>query len=269
MINLMPTLFHHAARLLCVPLISAFLFCGGSGPVVFAQDQLTDRQIDRQSLELVMRVHLLDQLVTPGGVDYFAIDVTHDCRPLLPGFSGTAVLCGHQRGQPRRALVLTARHVVAKHLIQRHRNPRARLVVTQKGLGFVSSVICSDAETDLALLRVHATNFIYSHTYFAKTTPPLGEPVLAIGYPAGRPVSFRSHIVGRGLVPHEGRLIPTSYMTGALNGGFSGGPVWNSKGLVSGLVWGTDDNGHSLAITLATIQRFLKDNGFGYVLDNN
>ncbi|QIK37111.1 DegQ family serine endoprotease [Caldichromatium japonicum] len=123
--------------------------------------------------------------------------------------------------------VLTNAHVVegADEIIVRTSDRRE----------FIAKVIGSDKRSDIALLKVEATNIPKVHIGSSKDLE-VGEWVLAIGSPFGFESSATAGIVsakGRSL-PSE-NYVPFIQTDVAINPGNSGGPLFNLKGEVVGV----------------------------------
>ncbi len=130
-----------------------------------------------------------------------------------------------------RRQVATVEHVV---------DGAARIVLVQNGQRVATgTVIGEDPQRDLALVRTSRP--IRGHVFrFAARNPALGEPVTAIGFPLGLPLTVTS-----GSVSGLGRTIPIDGVRrrelvqtdAALNPGNSGGPlIAATNGNVVGLV---------------------------------
>ena len=115
---------------------------------------------------------------------------------------------------------LTNQHVVASAASVRVHLP--------DGKSALASVIGSDAATDLAVLRVHASGLEFS-TLGSTRNLKVGQLVVALGNPLGFSETVSAGIVsakGRVLRSVEGRLIDNIVQhTAPLNPGNSGGPL--------------------------------------------
>ncbi len=126
--------------------------------------------------------------------------------------------------------VLTNHHVI---------NGTNRLrVQLGDGCSLSAQVIGSDASTDLALLRTHATDLEFS-VLGSTEQLRVGQLVVAIGNPLGFSETVSAGIVsakGRGLRSIDGHLIDNVVQhTAPLNPGNSGGPLLNSNHEVVGI----------------------------------
>lgn len=123
--------------------------------------------------------------------------------------------------------VLTNNHVVE--------NAERIDVVLQDGRSFQAELVGTDPATDLAVLKVHATNLPYM-TFANSDKARVGQWVVAIGSPFGLDYTLTVGVVsavGRGLGANE---IEDYLQTDAsINPGNSGGPLMNLAGKVLGI----------------------------------
>jgi serine protease Do len=108
-------------------------------------------------------------------------------------------------------------------------------VLTDSGATFDAKVVGTDAESDLALIKVDGhTDFPF--VKLAAATPKIGEWVVAMGNPFGL-----GGTVTAGIVSAQGRDIGTGLyddyiqIDAPINRGNSGGPTFNLKGEVIGV----------------------------------
>lgn len=102
-----------------------------------------------------------------------------------------------------------------------------------KGLSFEAEVLKIDSEKDLALLKVPGNG--YQTLRITESKPELGEEIVIIGTPAEE---FLEQSISRGIVSGI-RLIegnPVIQTDASISPGNSGGPAFNSKGQVIGVV---------------------------------
>ena len=112
-------------------------------------------------------------------------------------------------------------------------------VTDLEGKDYQAEVIGTDAETDLALLKVEGRNFPFANLGDSESLQ-VGEWVVAIGNPLGL-----THTVTAGIVSAKGRLFPQELINltyqdfiqtdAAINRGNSGGPLLNMNGDVIGI----------------------------------
>jgi serine protease Do len=108
-------------------------------------------------------------------------------------------------------------------------------VTMDDGTTYQAKVVGTDKKTDLALLKIeHGANFPYVE--FSKTTPRVGDWVIAVGNPFGLGgtvtagiVSARGRDIGSG--PYDDYL----QIDAPVNRGNSGGPTFNTQGEVVGV----------------------------------
>ncbi|MFT3704108.1 MAG: trypsin-like peptidase domain-containing protein [Agriterribacter sp.] len=117
-------------------------------------------------------------------------------------------------------------------------NAKALKVVLHDGSRHSATLVGEDASTDLAILKISATDFTSVKLGNAENLQ-VGELVIAIGNPFGFQHTVTAGIVsalGRTMQGYEGNMMDSMIQTdAALNPGNSGGPLINADGEVVGV----------------------------------
>ena len=108
-------------------------------------------------------------------------------------------------------------------------------VTLSDGRSFSAKLVGSDAETDLALLKIDASG-LPSIPLGSSSSLKVAEPVMAIGNPFGLDHTVTVGIIsGTGRVIGAGRYDDFLQTDAAINPGNSGGPLINTRGEVIGI----------------------------------
>ena len=123
--------------------------------------------------------------------------------------------------------IVTNNHVIDKG--------KELVVIMEDGTELDAKLIGTDKRTDLALLKVEGTDFTY--VALADEKPSVGEWVVAVGNPFGLGGTVTAGIVsslGRdiGAGPYDNFI----QIDAPVNPGNSGGPLFNDRGQVIGII---------------------------------
>ena len=161
----------------------------------------------------------------PGLDDFFRqFDAPQRAEPVEASGSGFIV--------SKDGYILTNNHVVADA-------DRVTVKLTD-GREFAAKVVGNDPTTDVAVIKIDATN-LPTATLGDDNTARVGEWVLAIGNPLGLDFTVTAGIVSakgravRGLLPSQYAISDFIQTDAAINPGNSGGPLVNSRGEVIGI----------------------------------
>ncbi len=140
--------------------------------------------------------------------------------------------------------------VTARHLVQ---DATTTLVTPISGWPMSATVVGSDARTDLALLRVEAGG-LRPAALGSSHRLRVGDTVLAIGNPYGLGHTLSVGVLGQ----HQRRRLPSDraprvdflQLSLPLNPGNSGGPVFDQRGDVVGVLSGTYAQGQGIAFAV-------------------
>ena len=150
-------------------------------------------------------------------------------------------------------------------------------VTTHKGDALEAKIVGKDATNDVALLKIEGENLSYA-TLGSSDELVVGDMVAAIGNPLGELTSTLTvgYVSAKDrIVNTDGSVINMLQTDAAINSGNSGGPLFNTKGEVVGIITakysgntdsGTTIEGLGFAIPMDDIVMILSDlKEFGYV----
>lgn len=125
--------------------------------------------------------------------------------------------------------------VTNNHVVEHADEIQVRLIDRRE---YSAEVIGTDSRSDLALLKIDASDLTYL-SFAEEDTTRVGEWVLAIGSPFDLDYSVSAGIVsaiGRSIPgPRNGSYVPFIQTDVAINPGHSGGPLFNLEGEVVGV----------------------------------
>ncbi len=155
------------------------------------------------------------------------------------------------------------------HVISGYKNVA---VYTQDGTRYDATLVGSDSQTDLAVLKIEATG-LDAATLGNSANINIGETVLAIGNPLGTLMSTVTDGIISGVnreVTIDGHTMNLIQTNAAINPGNSGGGLFNTNGELIGVVnaksMGIEVEGLGFAIPIDTAKSVINDLiGQGYV----
>lgn len=123
--------------------------------------------------------------------------------------------------------------VTNNHVVEGATEVRIRLADQEE---FPATVVGTDPDTDLALLKVMAKRPLPSVSFGDSARLRTGDPVIAVGNPFGLGGSVSAGIVSaRGRAIDDGPYVDFIQTDAAINRGNSGGPLFDMDGLVVGV----------------------------------
>ena len=125
-------------------------------------------------------------------------------------------------------------------------------VVTYDGTGYIATLVGSDSNNDIAVLRIQAEG-LPAATLGSSNALLIGDMVVAIGNPLGELTSTQTvgYVSGKDRdITTDGTIISMIQTDAAINPGNSGGPLFNMRGEVVGITTakysGTTGSGASI-----------------------
>lgn len=145
-------------------------------------------------------------------------------------------------------------------------------VTTADGTEYTATLVGSDEETDLAVLKIEATGLTYA-TFADSSNVKVGDSVIAIGNPLGELGGTVTEGIVSALdreVTIDGQTMTLLQTSAAVSPGNSGGGLFDSEGNLIGIVnaksSGSDVEGLAFAIPSSTVQTVVEELiEYGYV----
>ena len=132
-------------------------------------------------------------------------------------------------------------------------------VTLSDGRAFDATVVGTDAQTDLAVVKIDASNLAYLH-FLSNSLEQLGvlDPVVAVGNALALPggPTWTTGVVsnlGRSIQENTGVVLSDIIQTdAAINAGNSGGPLLNTAGQVVGINVAIASNAENIGFAIST-----------------
>ncbi len=132
-------------------------------------------------------------------------------------------------------------------------------VTLSDGSAFAATVVGTDAQTDLAVVKIDANNLSYLH-FLSNSLEQLGvlDPVVAVGNALALPggPTWTTGVVsnlGRSIEENTGVVLNDIIQTDtAINAGNSGGPLLNTAGQVVGINVAIASNAENIGFAIST-----------------
>jgi serine protease Do len=146
--------------------------------------------------------------------------------------------------------------VTNNHVVQ---NAQKVTVTLSDGSGFTATVVGTDAQTDLAVVKISASNLAYLH-FLNNSLEQLSvlDPVVAVGNALALPggPTWTTGVIsnlGRSIEENTGVVLNDIIQTdAAINGGNSGGPLLDGAGQVVGINVAIASNAENIGFAIST-----------------
>jgi serine protease Do len=225
----------------CIPVFLTLLFwAAGSWAALPEFTRLAE-----EAGEAVVNISTV-KMVKPGqGLKQFMPRRPEQGSPFDEFFDQFERFFGKQYQQPRKERSLGSGFIISSdgyivtnnHVVEGADEIKVRLMENGKReQSYQAEIIGTDAETDLALLKIEASNRLPFLTFGDSDRLQVGEWVVAIGNPFGL-----DHTVTAGIISAKGRVIGAGpydnflQTDASINPGNSGGPLLDMKGRVIGI----------------------------------
>lgn len=235
----------------------------------FASDEDTFKREILKQVDKVVRQRVIDEPIvgtttrSPHGPKLYRRIVNSVVLVIAPnGFSGSGIVISIK------GLIITNWHVVTDQswvgVIFKPPDLSGKFSIREKDV-FFAYVIATDPIRDLALLKLTSAPPRLSVAFLGYLSPvEVGEDVFAIGHPEGYLWSYTEGVISQirkkyewkteaGTV-HRATVIQTQTTVGH---GSSGGPLFNSKGELIGVIAGGKAPGLNFAIAVDEVREFL------------
>lgn len=133
-------------------------------------------------------------------------------------------------------------HIVTNyHVVKDAKVIEVDLMINQEFKSFISQIVQVDQVNDLAVIKISDSNFTSLSELgynFASRTSEVGTKVYAFGYPMALTIMGKELKVTDGIISSKSGFngdITTYQITAAIQGGNSGGPLFDEKGNLIGI----------------------------------
>ncbi len=148
--------------------------------------------------------------------------------------------------------------VTAYHVVNKPPTVAARGVLLADGTMYaVREVVAADRASDVAVLRIEARDLPAAPL---AGNDPAGSPVTVISHPGRAYYSLTQGVISRYWAATQyGRPVVRMSITADFADGASGGPIFNSRGAVAGIVSSTDTLGNQMVVRVGVPVQAIRD----------